>query len=295
MAGDKFHGGVYEFLQNSYFNASNPLTMSTPRVRANDFGAYIGGPLFVPGHHMRGKTFFFGRLRRHPPPGVGIDFNQHTGRSHSALAIYPPSAPPDSRRLASATTWRKQIHHPFSAVPYLNNQVPVNASSLSLVNALYPLPNVTTPGAPANFVENFPGNYTLNNGDARIDENFTDKHHLWARFGAKNVAKTGTDGSTSYDPINGLYSSTNRLRNFVADYSWTITPTILNELRGGESISDLRTGYPFGQRRARPSIWRPGSLAFPLLHQVAAYRQSTSPMAASQPVTEMAAPRSPRT
>ena len=48
--GEKFHGGVYEFLQNSYFNASNPLTQSTPSIRANDFGGYLGGPLFVPGH-----------------------------------------------------------------------------------------------------------------------------------------------------------------------------------------------------------------------------------------------------
>jgi hypothetical protein len=247
--GDKFHGGLYEFLQNSYFNASNPLTQSTPSVRANDFGAYVGGPVLIPGVKMRGKTFFFGDYEgtRRPESG-SISINTPTAAFRagdlSAICTAGFTAAGICNNLA------QQIHHPFSAVPYLNNQVPVNASSLSLVNSLYPLPNVTTPGAPANFVENFPGNYTLNNGDARIDENFTDKHHLWVRFGAKNVAKTGTDGSSSYDPINGLYSNTNRLRNFVADYSYTITPNILNELRGGESISDLRTGYPFAAKGA---------------------------------------------
>ena len=244
--GDKFHGGIYEFLQNSYFNASNPLTQSTPRIRANDFGGYIGGPLFT-GHHTRGKTFFFGDYEGTRRPESG------------SISIAVPSPAFIAGNLSSictagftpagiCTNPAQQLYQPFSATPYLNNQVPVNASSLSLVKALYPAQN--TPGATANYQANFPGNYTLNNGDVRFDENFTDRHHLWVRFGAKNVTKTGTDGSTSYDPVNGLYSNTNRLRNFVASYSYTITPNILNELRGGESISDLRSGYPFAAQGA---------------------------------------------
>jgi hypothetical protein len=244
--GDKFHGGIYEFLQNSYFNASNPLTQSTPRIRANDFGGYVGGPLFT-GHHTRGKTFFFGDYEgtRRPESGsITIAVPTPAFRAGDLSAVC--TAGFDGSGIC--TNLAQQLHHPFSATPYLNNQVPVNASSLSLVNALYPAENV--PGAAANYQANFPGKYTLNNGDVRIDENFTDKHHLWVRFGAKNVSKTGTDGSVTYDPINGLYSSTNRLRNFVASYSYTITPNILNELRGGESISDLRTGYPFAAQGA---------------------------------------------
>ena len=245
--GDKFHGGVYEFLQNSYFNASNPLTHSTPRIRANDFGGYIGGPLFVPGHHTKGKTFFFGDYEgtRRPESGsISIAVPSPAFRAGDLSSICSAGFTPGGL----CTNPAQQLYQPFSATPYLNNQVPVNASSLSLVNALYPAQN--TPGATANYQANFPGNYTLNNGDVRIDENFTDKHHLWVRFGAKNVTKTGTDGATSYDPLNGLYSNTNRLRNFVASYSWTITPNLLNELRGGESISDLRSGYPFAAQGA---------------------------------------------
>ena len=245
--GEKFHGGVYEFLQNSYFNASNPLTQSTPVVKANDFGGYIGGPLFVPGHHMRGKTFFFGDYEgtRRPEAGsISIAVPSPAFRAGDLSSICSAGFTPGG----ICTNLAQQLYQPFSATPYLNNQVPVSSASLSLVNALYPVQNV--PGATANYVANFPGNYTLNNGDARIDEEFTDKHHLWVRFGAKNVAKTGTDGNTTYDPVNGLYSNTNRLRNFVASYSWTITPNIVNELRGGESISDLRSGYPLAAQGA---------------------------------------------
>ena len=58
--GNQFHGGLYEFFQNSLFNASNPFT-GKEKLNANDFGGYLGGPLSVPhAHNSKGKTFFFG-------------------------------------------------------------------------------------------------------------------------------------------------------------------------------------------------------------------------------------------
>ena len=58
---DTFHGGVYEFFQNSVFNASNPVTQLKPHLTANDFGGYVGGPVAVPYlYNARNKSFFFG-------------------------------------------------------------------------------------------------------------------------------------------------------------------------------------------------------------------------------------------
>jgi hypothetical protein len=55
------NGGVFENLQNSYMNAANAFTRTTPILKMNDFGIYLGGPLSIPrlyrGHD---KTFFFG-------------------------------------------------------------------------------------------------------------------------------------------------------------------------------------------------------------------------------------------
>jgi hypothetical protein len=243
---DQFHGGLYEFLQNSAFNASNPLTRSTPTVRANDFGGYIGGPLLLPYVTSKHRTFFFGDYEgtRRPEAGsiaIPVPTNAFRSGDFSALCT-------GTFVNGICSNISQQLHQPFSAVPFLNNQVPVNASSTVLINALYPTQN--TPGATANYQANFPGKYTLNNGDVRIDENFTDKHHLWARFGAKNVSQTGTDGSSTYNPTNGLYINAQRLRNFVASYSWTITPHIINELRGGESIADFNIGYPLAAKGA---------------------------------------------
>ena len=63
---NKFHGGIFTYLQNSAFNANtwdnNHLHLKKPHVEDNRFGGYIGGPIF------HDKTFFFTEYeaRRYP-------------------------------------------------------------------------------------------------------------------------------------------------------------------------------------------------------------------------------------
>jgi hypothetical protein len=58
---NSYHGGAFENFQNSAMNAANTFTHTTPTIKMNDFGIYLGGPLSIPkvydGHN---KTFFFG-------------------------------------------------------------------------------------------------------------------------------------------------------------------------------------------------------------------------------------------
>jgi hypothetical protein len=238
---EHFHGGAYEFNQNSALNAANPVSRTQGPLNANDFGAYLGGPLSVPHlYNSKGKTFFFGDYEGTRRPESG------------SIAISVPSDAFRAGDFSSLCTAgfagglclnaKQQLFKPFSAVPYINNQVPVSASAAALVNALYPHANAT--GLANNYNAAFPGDYTLNNGDIRLDELFNERQHLWARFGGKNVNLTGTDGSTTYDPANGVYVQPQRLRNFVASYGWTITPKVVNELRGGYSVADFLSSYP---------------------------------------------------
>jgi Carboxypeptidase regulatory-like domain/TonB dependent receptor len=51
---NKFHGDVFEFLRNDVFDAKTFFAAHTEKLRLNDFGATITGPI------KRGKTFFMG-------------------------------------------------------------------------------------------------------------------------------------------------------------------------------------------------------------------------------------------
>ena len=199
-----------------------------PKLTANDFGGYVGGPLAVPHlYNSKGKTFFF------------ADYEGTRRPESDSISISVPST---AFRNGDLSAYPTQLYNPRTGLPFLNNQIPVNASSASLLNSLYPVANGA--GNVNNYNTTFPGDYTLDNADVRIDESVTERQKVWARFGAKNVNRSGSDGSTSYVPSNGVFSNRNRLRNLVADYSWTIAPRIVNELRGGYSVSDFNLGYP---------------------------------------------------
>jgi hypothetical protein len=55
-----FHGSAYDYFSNEALNASQPFLNIKPRVRRNNYGFTIGGPVWIPkvydGHD---KTLFF--------------------------------------------------------------------------------------------------------------------------------------------------------------------------------------------------------------------------------------------
>jgi hypothetical protein len=63
---NSLHGGAYEFFRNDIFNANNYFNKLTtpftpvPKLRYNDFGGTIGGPVVIPHlYNGKDKTFFF--------------------------------------------------------------------------------------------------------------------------------------------------------------------------------------------------------------------------------------------
>jgi Carboxypeptidase regulatory-like domain len=61
---NKFHGTTYEFLRNSDLDANNFFNnragLPVPSYKQSDFGASVGGPVWIPKlYHGKNKTFFF--------------------------------------------------------------------------------------------------------------------------------------------------------------------------------------------------------------------------------------------
>jgi hypothetical protein len=62
-----FHGELFEFVRNDTFDARNFFDAQKPPFRRNQFGAALGGPIYLPRfgeggpatHNLKDKTFFF--------------------------------------------------------------------------------------------------------------------------------------------------------------------------------------------------------------------------------------------
>ncbi len=242
------HGSAWEFLRNRDLNANdffnNRAGVARPAFTQNQYGANLGGPVYIP--HLydgRNKSFFFVdyegfRLRQgqsftETVPTVAErtgDFSNLRDSSGNLVPLYDP--------LTTVPTANGQ----YARTPFAGNVLPVNRlspASLQLLK-LYPLPNAT--GDPLTGVNNFVTNASVggNNSQtvARFDQNISDRQHLFARYtywGNLNLPidpfKTGVCQDRCTEAFN--------TNNFVLDDVYSFNPTTILDLRA----SYLRFSY----------------------------------------------------
>jgi hypothetical protein len=213
-----FHGGAFENLQNNYFNASDTFSHETPIIRLNNFGIYAGGPVILPKYNGRNKTFFFGSYEVLRLPKT----------LNTILSV-----PTQAMRNGDLSAYSDPL------TGYANNIIPASQISpfaQKLLN-FYPLPNYGPAGAVAN---NYLASYAIPinsaQGDMRVDELITPKHLVYARYTYKNRRILGDPTDNSGNPSSPLLGSISRPEVYNAltvAYNWVISPSLVNELRGG--------------------------------------------------------------
>ena len=132
-----FHGGAFENLQNNDFDATDFFAHTTPIIKMNNFGAFLGGPVVIPKlYNGRSKTFFFGSLEylRLPKESTPVAQRSHRGAMRNGDL--------SSFLLAANGGGANQL------TPYPGNIIPasqLNPFSQAILNHFYPLPNYGSP------------------------------------------------------------------------------------------------------------------------------------------------------
>jgi len=218
---NQFHGRVFEFFRNEALNARNFFAQPGPRpeFRRNIYGGTIGGPI------QANKTFFFAdwqgtRLRT----GVTRFSVVPTLAQRQGIFTQPIFDP--------ATPTRSQFQ---------NNTIPTGRFDPIGAQILqhYPLPNVAGPN---NFVRTATEPDNQDQADFRLDRYFGETHRFFARYTYFRDDDTPVtplpDGSGSL--TSGVIGhAITRGDALVGDYSWTLSPSTLNQFRAGYSRRDL--------------------------------------------------------
>jgi hypothetical protein len=229
---NEFHGGGFWYLQREDFNSPDQISGIIPTGDANTFGTSIGGPIW------KNHTFFYFDYE-----GVRLDEN----------TVISTTTPPSQWRTGDFSQAGATIYNPLTGQPFPGNQIPseyINPVSAKILPLFFPNPTNSTPTLNGNnFVDPFPGTYSNDAFDGRIDHIFNDKHRIWARITQKNIASVGTDvtgspGDTSYNPLMGPFTTGSDLWNLAASYDWIISPSLVNELRAGFTKADFTYSYP---------------------------------------------------
>ena len=199
--GQDFHGGFYEFLRNDRLNANTFLNNAggtfgpndqqvklginavgeerapRPKLRYNNFGYLISGPVTIPGlyNEKREKTFFF----------WSEEWRRIIRAPSSPTTITVPSLLERQGNFSEAGN--NNIFDPTTGLQFTNNTIPdarINQVAKSIV-ALYPLPNIPSTNslrAPNRFTVRTPTIQNTRQETVRIDHNFSSTQRLTGRY-----------------------------------------------------------------------------------------------------------------
>ena len=232
-----FHGGAFENLQNTAFNASDTFSHETPVIKMNDFGAYLGGPVVIP-HVYNGhdRTFFFASFERLRLP-----------KQMTAVESVPTAA----MRNGDLSAYSDPLTgYPGNIIP----QSQINPYVQKALNAFYPLPNYGDPNSVANnylATFNIPTNSAQ--GDVRIDQVINTKQLLYGRYTYKNRRVLDFAQDNSGNPGSELLGSTSKPEVYNAAtiaHNWVITPRIVNEVRAGFTKIHRDVSFSYTSQRA---------------------------------------------
>jgi Carboxypeptidase regulatory-like domain len=184
---NEYHGTAYEYFRNKVLNAStffsNKAGLPRPAYNQNQFGVNVGGPV------IKNKTFVFllyegNRVRTGTTGTDTFPTIAERGGNLSALSsvVYDPATTTcGGQGLPSCPAGVTSGRTPFPG-----NIIPatrLDPTSL-LLNKWWNIPN--QPGLVNNFIINYTTGSDNNQQSARLDQNISDKQHLFVRYTGVN-------------------------------------------------------------------------------------------------------------
>jgi len=228
---NSYHGSLFEFFRNSALDARDFFedpTQKKASFKQNQFGGTFSGPI------LKNKLFWFGDYQR---------------TSISNPFTYISSVPTaDIRSGDFSAAGNNTIYDPENGNPFPGNVIPtgrIDAIAQAMLN-LYPLPN--RPGAKNNYIISPSGTDDIDQGDARVDYNFSSNDQI---FGRLSMSRRDTFTPTPFPTLaNGGGGNTGLgtedAKGAAVGYTHTFSPTVINVFRAGFTYVHVKRGVPPG-------------------------------------------------
>ncbi len=209
-------GTLYEFLRNEKLDARNFFNSRRDLLKRNQFGASVGGPVYLPKiYDGRNRTFFF------------VNYEGMRERQGNTVSRTSPTA---AMLNGDFSALSNTIYDPLTTTggvrqPFAGNRIPSNRLS---PQAAYFDPYLTTVGTPGGVFVFSPS--TAVDEDqltARFDQSFGDRHKAFFRY-SLNDNRLSEPPST---PPLGNADSGTRGQNYTGSITSNLKPTLLNEFR----------------------------------------------------------------
>jgi len=261
---NKLHGELFEFFKNDKLNANgysrNAVGIARPPYRNNTFGFRVDGPVFIPKiFDGRNKLFWMlsleGLRERNPQTQLWTvptadqrngDFSKLVTNANQQIAIFDPLS-------SNGITARQQF--PGNVIPRQR----INPLASRAVG-FFPLPNRVSesPDGQNNYLFINSSRNEYDQWLGKMDYVLSSKSRINWRYGQtpwNNLARVQW-GTNAAEPSTEA-PSTRISRNWGADWTYTLSPSMVFNLRGGLARYEGFSGNTFGRG------FNPADLGFP--------------------------------
>jgi hypothetical protein len=248
---NQYHGSVFEFDRNDYFDAINHQSISNTssiatELRQNQFGYVLDGPLSIPKlYNGRDKSFFManyeggrivngGHLSGNAPTAAEL------GGDFSALAsnpLFPVAGTPACSTLQTHTSGSNCLPvDPLTGAPFPDNKIPSSRFSnvANVMNKLIPTAATDSNGTTANNWQ-ATANQIINIDQQtyRGDQNFGKWGQAFFRWTKADYASSGpTTDSLVQNAGANIFSETST--SWTLGYTTTLSKGFVNDFRFGK-------------------------------------------------------------
>ena len=231
-----YHGNAFDYLRNTDLNANDWFNNQTggtvPQFIQNIYGGSFGGPI------RKNKTFIFGNFQ---------------GRRTHQQTVHTREVPTATAR-AGIFQWQDSSGaiHQYNIAANDPLHIGIDPAVAKLL-AQYPAPNNTNVGDGLNTA-----GFTFNNPVPSLEDQFTikaderlgDKHSFFLRWSwERNTSIDNLNSADATFPGQPQGSQGGHRWGFSTGYTWTISPTLVNQFNAGyqtASVGFLRPNRPDG-------------------------------------------------
>lgn len=218
---NQFHGSLFETFRNDHLDARNFFSVQKTKLRYNDFGYTVGGPI------KKDKLFFF----------WGQDWKRLRQNANPSRVTVPATA-----LLNGDFTGQAQLFYPGTKNPIPGNNIAslITPDGRAIAN-VYKLMEknasafVDAPGTNNAILQpNNPLDYSQH--IVRIDYHISDKSNLYGRWVSDRNSLIDPYGTFSGANLPTTPTQRNRPgESFLLAHTWLPTPSLVNEFRANAS------------------------------------------------------------